>query len=257
MSTRVEVKDHPAKFHKALWPALAAGCWPARAGVILDPFAGVGGIHTLRDIPGFEKVETVGVEIEPEWALAHPGTRVGDATALEFGEAAFDAVCTSPAYGNRMSDQYLGESTCPDCRGETVLYAGTGDEVGCDRCGGSGEIEPTKRYGYAISLGRHVSEGSSGGLAWGPEYRRLHEAAWGEVWRVLVPGGRMVLNVKDHIRGGRRQPVTAWHVEYLLGLGFRFLYCGDVDTGSLAHGKNWEKRLPEQVWVFQKSEGMF
>ena len=36
---------------------------------------------------------------------------------------------------------------------------------------------------------------------------------------MLQPGGRFVLNIKDHIRAGKLQPVTAWHIEALGGAG--------------------------------------
>jgi hypothetical protein len=45
---------------------------------VLDPFAGTGGVHELI---GYE---TLGVELEPEWAALHPRTILGDATALPF-----------------------------------------------------------------------------------------------------------------------------------------------------------------------------
>jgi len=72
---------------------------------VLDPFAGVGGIHNIRTaLPG--QIKSVGVELEPEWACAHPDTIVGDATALPFPDESFDAVMTSPCYGNRMADHH-------------------------------------------------------------------------------------------------------------------------------------------------------
>ena len=48
-------------------------------------------------------------------------------------------------------------------------------------------------------------------MQWGDAYRSFHVKAWREAWRVLRPGGRFVLNIKDHIRNGERMPVTDWH----------------------------------------------
>ena len=45
--------------------------------IVLDPFAGVGGIHSLENCRS-----TAGVELEPEWAAAHPNTACGDSAQL-------------------------------------------------------------------------------------------------------------------------------------------------------------------------------
>jgi hypothetical protein len=50
-----------------------------------NQIAGTGVIHELPN-------ETIGVEIEPEWASMHPDTIVGDATRLPFPAESFDAV---------------------------------------------------------------------------------------------------------------------------------------------------------------------
>lgn len=73
-------------------------------GTILDPFCGVGGIHALRE-DGFY---TLGVEIEPEFAVCDPITIEGDSTrlteipALRGHIGRVRAIVTSPVYGNRM-----------------------------------------------------------------------------------------------------------------------------------------------------------
>ena len=70
-----------------------------------------------------------------------------------------------------------------------------------------------------------------------------------------VPGGRFVLNIKDHIRGGVQQPVTAWHVAALVDLGMRYnaeLSQG-APTGHLQQGSNSEARAGQElVLVFDK-----
>jgi len=66
---------HPAKYTDSLLPVferMLAGCKN-----VLDPFAGTGKIHSLP-------FETVGVEIEKEWAEMHEKTIIGDATDLQF-----------------------------------------------------------------------------------------------------------------------------------------------------------------------------
>src|SRR3982750_3152473 len=89
--------------HPAPSPAPILGLLAELVGdgsMVLDPFAGIGRIHQLEDLD--RGIITEGVEIEPEWAALDPRTRLGDATALpEHWAAAFDAVVTSPCYGNR------------------------------------------------------------------------------------------------------------------------------------------------------------
>ncbi|HEY5170692.1 MAG TPA: hypothetical protein VIK54_03085, partial [Acidimicrobiia bacterium] len=180
---------------------------------VLDPFAGVGGVHAL----GFD---SVGVELEPEWATQHPRTLVANALALPFAPGTFDAVITSPAYGNRLADRDMR----PSC-------AGT----------------------YAKWLGREASAGSACHLQWGDPYRAFHQAAWCEAVRVLRFGGRFVLNVSDHVRDKRRQAVTAWHVRTLLELGLAFRDCVAVITPRLRNGANAEARVPAELIVaFEK-----
>jgi len=68
---------HPAVFSDVLMPIIAGSLKDTHREV-LDPFAGVGKVHELRDLVDWE-MHTVGIEIEPEWATIHPDTFIGDA----------------------------------------------------------------------------------------------------------------------------------------------------------------------------------
>ena len=176
--------EHPAPYSRSIIAAIRERAVGPR---LLDPFAGTGRIHELRE----DGLETWGVELEPEWAALSRYTVCASATALPFGSATFDTIATSPAYGNRFADSYKRKP------GDTSL-----------------------RWTYAIALGRELSRGSGAGLQWGPAYRRLHWLVWREARRVLRPGGQLLLNCSDHFRGGQLQKVSAWHVQALEAWGF-------------------------------------
>lgn len=221
--------SHPARYSKQLIPLFSRllGSY-ANGKRVLDPFAGVGGIHALRD----DGYDTTGVELEPEWANLHEHTSVGDATDLPFGDEEFDAVVTSPAYGNRLADSYNSS-------------------------------DPHLRRSYRFDLGRELTDGNAGAMQWGDTYRDLHLAAWAEAKRVLRPGGVLLLNIKDHYRNYERQPVAGWHVTALCRLGFTLLehttdvarpdeVDATVGAPNLRQGANSELRLAEQVYVMRK-----
>lgn len=206
--------SHPARYSVGLLPIFAAAVPAKRYPRVLDPFAGTGRIHELDN-------ETVGVELEPEWARLHPDTIVGTALDLDFADGEFDAIVTSPTYGNRFADHHDAK-------------------------------DGSLRRSYTHDLGRKLTDGNSGAMQWGRRYREFHTQAWEEAWRVLRPGGRFVLNVKDHDRQFTRQLVAAWHVTELLRLGFALAWFDQLDAGGLRLGDNSEDRYPEQIIVLDK-----
>jgi tRNA G10 N-methylase Trm11 len=174
---------------------------------ILDPFAGTGKIHKL------DHAETIGIEIEPEWASCHPRTLCGDATRLPFPNDSFDAVFSSACYGNRLSDHHNAR-------------------------------DGSKRYSYKFALGRNPHENSAATLPFGDAYRSLHRAAIAEMARVIVPGGLCVINMSDHIRKKVRVPVVAWWIEALCSSGFELERVLPVATRRLKYGANAQARVP-------------
>jgi hypothetical protein len=215
---------------------------------VLDPFAGVGGIHQLRP-----EYDTHGVELEAEWAAASDHTVQGDATNLHWWPAdTFDVVCTSPAYGNRMADSYDGgNDTCKRCDG-----LGATDRAGypCTACEGTGK-KASRRHTYRIALGRPLTDGSAAGLQWGDRYRLVHRDAWAEAARVLRPAGLLLLNISDHYRGQQLQGVDLWHTNVLGQLGFNLIRQIPIKTDRLGDGANRDLRDScEWLLVFRLME---
>lgn len=185
--------------------------------IVLDPFAGNGvRFHTAAANCGWR---SRGVELEPEFANADERNTVGDATRMSmFADDSFDAVLTSPTYGNRMADNYDGR-------------------------------DGSDRITYRIALGHDLTKGNTGGMAWGSEYRAMHALAWTECRRVLRPGASFILNVKDHIRSERRQLVANWHVRQLLDLGFILTSAETIKTPGMRKGANSKARVDGELVV--------
>lgn len=239
---------------------------------VLDPFAGVGRIH---DLPR-RTADTVGVELEPEWAACRARTIVGDATQLpaEWTDT-FDALITSPTYGNRLADKHEAKDACHGCGGigVEISAAGCGDAPmfcsGCGRadctcgqlatdmrthnrwcptcrggiCGDCNGAGVSRRYTYRHSLGRMPSEGSSATMQWSKDYRDLHEKAWQEAHRVVRRYGLIILNCKNHIRGDVEQTVVEWHAKTLERIGFYIDRIESLPSPGLRDGANAELRV--------------
>lgn len=233
-TTTTDAPRHPAKFSDPLIPVLASLVRQEQRRLgrpvrILDPFAGVGRVHRLA-VP--DLVETVGIELEPEWAACHPDTIVGDSLEWMRGVAAsmalgadrpFDLIVTSPTYGNRFADQHNAQ-------------------------------DGSTRRSYRHDLGRPLSPGSSAGLQWGKAYWLFHAEAYRLIRGVLRPptdadpGGLLLLNVSDFIRHKAVVPAVMWHRGACYGVGMveagaaRF-----VETSRQTYGENRERADAEVI----------
>lgn len=208
---------HPAKYTDVLLPIFQTILETNKCNTVLDPFAGTGKIHLLP-------FNTVGVEIEPEWASLDNRTICGDATQLPFNANTFDAICTSPTYGNRMADHHNAKDT-------------------------------SKRMTYTHTLGRQLHENNSGKMQWGKQYQLTHLKAWSEASRVLKPSGIIILNISDHIRKGTVQQVTDWHIQAIIGYGFTLIEHQRISTPRFGFGQHRTQRLEyESVITFKKQQ---
>tara|TARA_R110001606_G_C15145646_1_gene625106 strand:+ start:96 stop:776 length:681 start_codon:yes stop_codon:yes gene_type:complete len=205
LNTKATIK-HPAKYTDSLIPVFEGMLAECKS--VLDPFAGTGKIHSLT-------AETTGVEIEKEWADMSIGTVQGDSTRLSevLKGQTFDAICTSPTYGNRMADSHIASDS-------------------------------SKRNTYTHTLGRKLHDNNSGKMQWGDSYRTLHEDVYSECVKVLNPGGVFVLNVKNHIRKGVEVDVFGWHLEALRTAGFVLRDVVRVYTSGNGFGQNASARVP-------------
>ena len=219
MSETAVIPKHPAKFSDSILEALASVLADelrvkGHELEILDPMAGSGRIHELRT----DTINTFGVELEQEWADQHPDTFQGDATNLWYQDCSFDAVITSPAYGNRMADHHNAR-------------------------------DGSDRMTYKHKLGRDLSPNSGAGLQWGGAYRELHERILGEMIRVTKPGGLIVVNVSNHIRKRVEEPVSEWWLGRMVIRGLRVVSVIPVETPRMGFGQNADART-ECEWVF-------
>lgn len=220
---------HPAPFSREVTSTIFAWLDSVNfSGSIVDPFAGIGGIHRLNT----PARPTLGIEIEPEWAEAHARTIVGDSTGLalvleeqndpDFKPGRVGAIITSPAYGNRMADSYAGDP------------------------------KNSRRRTYRISLGRPLSENNGAGFQWGGDYQELHRQVYNQFVGVLRPGGLVVINMKDHVRNGEMMPVTQWHCDELRRLGWNVFKIEPVKTSGWRFGQNHEKRADGEVVMYAR-----
>lgn len=232
MTETSEAVRHPARYSNELVPVLTGVLRSERDNIqrqlttdtsysplVLDPFAGTGRIHEIADLAGWS---SVGVEIEPEWAEMHTSTVLGSALDLPWEGGHFDAVVTSPTYGNRFADSHNAR-------------------------------DGSLRRSYTHDLGRQLHEDNSGAMQWGPRYRDFHRDAWKESVRVLRTGGILVLNISDHIRKGERQAVTGFHIRALCHLGLDVEDIDMVSTRRMRYGANSDARpIGEYVITFRK-----
>ena len=216
------MKEHPARFSGPIMEELelvvrSVADAMGRPIKVLDPMAGVGTIHRLAFLQG---VETVGLEIEPEWAVQHPATIEGDATEMPFPSSSFDIVAFSPPYGNRMADQFVSKDN-------------------------------TRRITYYHFLGRRLHENSAAGMQWGDDYRKTMQKILIESKRVT--SNLVIINVSDFVRSASTVPVVRWYVDTMLGLRFKVIRDTSIETQRMRYGANGKLRVPfERVITFQK-----
>ena len=215
----VKLPKHPAKYTDVLLGTFVDML--SECTTVLDPFGGTGKVYLINQ--WLPSLTITAVEIESEWALYSTGKRMvnGDATMLPIKSRIFDAVCTSPTYGNSMAS--------------------------------TPRTKP--RISYVDQLGRRLATNNTGGYMWGDMYRELHSKTWAEVSRVLKPDGFIVLNIKNHIKDGKLVDVTGWHVGELQRIGFIEARRVNIPTPGMRRGRNHHLRVGyESVIKFERTK---
>lgn len=243
--------DHPAKWSASVLVALAdaAAAEAERVGhtlSVLDPFAGVGRSRLAEAMtPHAHNVD--GVELQPEWS-DDGDTMEGDAADLPFPADTYDAVMSSPCYGNRCADSHDAKDKCKACDGRRVLVLADSTDGGacertCPTCKGTG-LSWRNTYAHALRrAGGELVPGSAAAMHWGREYRLLHRDALAEMIRVVAPGGLLAINMSNHIRDGDEQDVVGWWVNQIIVAGCILRAVLPIETPRNRNGENREVRV--------------
>lgn len=203
---------HPAKYTDNILEAIRP--WIIGYPKVLDPFAGTGKLRSICP-------EAYLLEIEPEWAELS-GADVGSVLSMRWQDEFFDAIVTSPCYGNRMADHHNAK-------------------------------DGSKRITYTHTLGRPLHPENAGLLQWGEKYKQFHMAAWTECDRVLRPGGRFILNISNHIRDGKEQHVAEWHHLWFAVHNYQTREILEIKTPRMRRGQNGQQRVDtERIYILEK-----
>jgi SAM-dependent methyltransferase len=216
--------NHPAKYSDIMLPVFAKQLQGYLK--VLDPMAGTGKLAQIY-LHGYHG-QIYCNEIEPDWQKSdHPEEVIWsftDAEHLPYRDGSFDAICTSPTYGNRLADHWNRKDT-------------------------------SKRFSYTFNLGKELHPENTGKMHWGKSYREKHILIWKECLRVLRDNGKFIVNVSDHIRNYQLIPVVQWHKDTLLSLGLTLKEEYPISTPRLRYGSNHKARVGvEWILVFQKGE---
>jgi tRNA G10 N-methylase Trm11 len=223
-STKTQPPRHPAKYSDALLVHLlnAAEGYDR----ILDPFAGTGKIGMLRAMGHTGPIYAN--DLEAEWLAPNiygcDVVTFQDAEFLKYPAAYFDAIVTSPTYGNRMADHHKAK-------------------------------DGSKRVTYTHCLGHPLHAENTGAMQFGARYCAKHERIYAHLNQLVRPGGRWVVNVSNFIRSGKEVDVAGWTEKTLNALGLQTVEVITVKTPRMGFGANADKRVDhEHIIILQKPE---
>ena len=216
--------QHPAKYTDSFIPVFNDLLQGREK--VFDPFAGTGKLAEIKNF-GFSG-QVFCNEIEIEWAEACKyyvdKWTICDAEFLPYENKFFDAICTSPTYGNRMADHFNAK-------------------------------DDSKRITYRHYLGKPLNIENTGRMQWGDKYKNKHANVYKECLRVLKLDGIFILNISDHIRKGELINVSDWHKQIMIEIGFALKDTIQIKTRRMKFGENNKLRVDyENIFVFSKEE---
>lgn len=222
-----ETIRHPAKYTDSFIPVFADVLNKNGCKKILDPFAGTGKIGQVKN-EGYTGYVFAN-EIEPEWLRNNKFScdvvSYMDAENLTecYEEESFDAIVTSPTYGNRMADHHNAK-------------------------------DGSKRNTYTHCIGHQLHDGNTGKMQWGDEYRSKHTKIYNKICKLIKHGGLFVLNISNHIRQGKEINVCDFHKQAILDNGFELIKDYEIQTSRNRFGEHSELRCYcEHIYVFRRT----
>ena len=217
----MKTKKHPAKYTDVFIPIFNKYLKSHER--VLDPMAGTGKLALIKEHGFTGEIYcndildwgTAKYENVDKWTF-------DDAAMMAYEDGYFDALCTSPTYGNRMADHFEAK-------------------------------DGSKRITYRHYYGSPLCSDNTGRMQWGKKYQKKHEEIYKECLRVLKDGGVFIVNISDHIRAGKVIPVVDWHRDVLIDLGMKLVEEQRIETPRMGFGANRNARVQhEYVMVFNK-----
>jgi len=199
--------------------------------LVVDPMGGAGSIY----IGLLTGRRVLAGDIEAQWArllqdnksqlatsslIAHSSSGLAcrwDAAKLPLAAGQADICITSPPYFDVFSDWDTSSNHL---------------------------VEDAKLNEHGISYGLHPAQIAN--IHVYESYLRAMLAVYLEVNRVLRPGGKLGLIVKDCIRGGRRVPIVEDNLSVAAAAGFRLLERFDIPTRG-THFRNVQRMKSGQL----------
>ena len=219
------ISKHPAKYSDIFIPVFAKILSKYDCHKILDPFAGIGKITEIKNY-GFSG-QIYANEIEPDWAkqIVNCDTiTICDAEYLEYPSGYFDAIVTSPTYGNRMADHHKAK-------------------------------DGSKRNTYTHCIGHQLKDGNTGKMQFGKEYQHKHEQIYANICKMVKNNGLFILNVSNFIKNGAEVDVVNFHRTNIEANNFLLVEDIKMSTHRNRYGRNGNIRVDyEHIMVFIKGE---
>ena len=212
---------NPAKFTDSIIDVIASKISEWGGQMFLDPFGGSGKVASIKNLI---QCEVHCNDIEKGWKEDYPVDKWynQDAEFLDTNGILYDAIITSPTYGNRMADHHNAKD-------------------------GSKRITYTHRYGEKLS------EGNTGVMHFGKEYKLKHTNIFRHLIHLIHNNGLVMVNVSNFIRRGEEVDVVGWWKEMLSSLGLVFVEEVLIDTPRMRFGANREKRVnKESLLIYKK-----